>query len=63
MFKFEEILVHSFSDLVLVEMFEPVFGLEYHLLSFVNPILTFQNKNKKSYLVSFFKDAIYNICA
>ena len=23
-------------------MFEPVFGLEYHLLSFANPILTFQ---------------------
>ena len=26
----------------LAEMFEPVFGLEYHLLSFANPILTFQ---------------------
>jgi len=25
-------------------MFEPVFGLEYHLLSFANPILTFQKK-------------------
>ena len=40
-----EILVLSFFRFRLVEMFEPVFGLEYHLLSFVNPILTFQKKN------------------
>ena len=56
-----EILVPSLSDSELAEMFEPVFGLKYHLLSFMNPILTFQKKN--SHLVSFSKGAICNICA
>ena len=45
-----EILVPSFLNLVLTEMFEPVFRLEYHFLSFVNSILAFK---KKSDLVSF----------
>ena len=31
----------------LAEMFEPVFGLEYHLPSSMNSILTFQKKKKK----------------
>ena len=44
-----EILVPSLSDFELAEMFELIFGLEYHLLSSMNPILTFQ----KPHLVSF----------
>ena len=43
-----EILAPSLLDSALVEMFEPVFVLEYHFLSFMNPILTFQ----ESHLVS-----------
>ena len=36
----------------LVEMFEPVFGLEYHLPSFMNSILTFQKiKNSRHYWI------------
>ena len=50
-----EILVASFSDLVPAEMFEPVFGLEYHLLSFMNSILTFQKKKKKTPVIIGFK--------
>jgi len=38
------ILVLSFFGYRLAKMFEPVFGLEYHLPSFMNSILTFQKK-------------------
>ena len=43
-FRSEKLWFISFWALALAEIAEPVFRSEYHLLSLMNPILTFQNR-------------------